>query len=200
MRHVWTLGLIAVLFAGCHIERWRYDEKVEQARLAGQDYPDTMPGMIRASSLPEADRWEYLAQLSSDDREFVDRAAQGGMFVIESSRLALAKSESRDAREVATSMITDHGVAHRVLSDLVHRKRAVLPTLLDPELQREVDNLRSRSGRSFDHRYHELMVKAHDESIRVFENAMHGADDLDLRVYAEATLPMLRRHRELLGQ
>jgi putative membrane protein len=96
-------------------------------------------------------------------------------------------------------MIAEHGVMNGRFAEIVHRKGGILPTALEPDLQRKLDDLRARNGNSFEHRYHDLQVKAHDEAIHLFEAASQSSDDGDLREFARTALPMLRRHREMLG-
>src|SRR5438552_6641894 len=87
--------------------------------------------------------------LSAHDREFTEKAAQGGLLEVETSRLALRKNVTGADREFADMMIADHGKANRELEDLVRSKGGTPPNALDREHQHEVDALRQLEGVAF---------------------------------------------------
>jgi putative membrane protein len=138
--------------------------------------------------------------LSPADRAFVDQAVQGGLFEIESSRLALEKNASAQNQSFAAMIITDHTKANQALAKIAHEKAGSVPNALAPEMQDKIDELRQATGSMFDHAYHDMQVKAHDDSIALFERAARSSDDGDLKSFAERTLPTLRMHRSHLDQ
>jgi putative membrane protein len=185
--------LVGLALCGCRTDR---DAGVDDASHAGQPHPDTQATTKPASS-PASDR---TASLSAEDKKFVEKAAIGGLFEVESSKLALEKTESRKLREFAEMMVADHGDANRKLSDLARRKGTSVPSSLDSDHKRMMDELRDQNGKEFDARYHEQQVKAHDGAIKLFESAARNCDDADLRDLASKTLPVLRKHREMLDE
>jgi putative membrane protein len=140
-------------------------------------------------------------RLSKDDLEFITGATQGGMFEVESSRIALDKEVSDETREFARMMVDDHTMSGNKLQAILERKSGEPPeqTMSDAQ-QRELEELRGLEGAAFDARYHECQVVAHDKAIALFERAGRMCDDADLRNFALATLPTLREHRRRLDQ
>jgi putative membrane protein len=138
--------------------------------------------------------------LSARDREFVDSAAQGGMFEVDSSRMALDKNASSSTRAFADMMIADHEKANQALEKLVREKGGTLPVAPDAEHRRMLDDLTKEQGKAFDVAYYEAQVKAHDGATALFENAARDCDDPDLKAFAEKTLPTLRMHRTHLNE
>jgi putative membrane protein len=136
--------------------------------------------------------------ISTADRTFIDKATQGGLFEVESSRLALDKNASAQNRSFANMMITDHSKANQALEKLVREKGGRVPTVLDTDLQAKLDDLRHKEGAAFDRAYHEAQVKAHDDAIALFESASRDCDDPELKAFAAKTLPTLRMHRSHL--
>lgn len=138
------------------------------------------------------------ASSTSADRQFFEKAAQGGMFEVESSRIAATKAVSDSLRDFGTMMIDDHGKANEELQALARSKGITVPSTLDGGHQRQVDELRDLSGATFDSRYHELQVAAHDGAIELFEKTARDSTDSDVRAFATKTLPTLRKHRAAL--
>lgn len=50
-------------------------------------------------------------------------------------------------------------------------------------------------GADFDKAYAEQMVKDHDKTVALFEDAAKNAVDADLKAFANKTLPTLKAHQ-----
>jgi putative membrane protein len=173
-----TLGLA---LCGCHADGDHYD-----APAATQTTTSWKTAAVKS--------------LSAHDREFVDAAAQGGMFELDSSRMALDKNASGQNRAFANMMLEDHEKANRELEKLVREKGGMLPIAPDAEHRRLLDELSKTQGQTFDIAYHDAQVAAHDLAIALFEDAARNCEDPDLRAFAEKTLPTLRKHRSHLDE
>jgi putative membrane protein len=139
-----------------------------------------------------------LAQnLSSNDRDFLEQAAQNGHAEISASRLALEKTRNEQVRSFAQRMVDDHTRANEELRTLAMSKRVELPT--EPSLlQKGKEMLISGlSDDSFDRRYvNQMGVEAHEDNIELFEKTSREAQDPDVKAYATKSLPALRSHLE----
>ena len=49
------------------------------------------------------------------------------------------------------------------------RRRTTLPTALDSEHQKMLDELRSKSGKEFDSSYDQIQLKAHRDAVALFD-------------------------------
>jgi putative membrane protein len=141
-----------------------------------------------------------MSALSQRDREFVEKAVQGGMLEVESSRLAISKNVAGSDRKFADAMISDHGKANRELEDLLRKKGVTPASTLDRDHQAKLDELRDKQGTAFAAAYREMQIKAHDKAIELFERAERDSDDKDLKAFASKTLPTLRHHRSMLDE
>ena len=139
-----------------------------------------------------------LESFAATDRDFLMQAAQGALFEVEASRVALMKATSNETRDFANMMVADHGRANQELDQLVRSKGGMVSERIDGEHQSAIDQLRRLDGPAFERQYYELQVTAHDEAIRLFDRAARGAQDPDLRSFANRTLPTLRKHRDAL--
>jgi len=194
-----ALFALAVALAGCRTSRT--DDEKRWDKLHPPEDPAAAAGTERGFEAEAAYQEEgarAAAVLSDTDRDFAEQAASGGHFEVESSRLALQKGVGGELREFADMMVGDHTRANRELEDLAGRKGLALPSRMEPEHQRKLDELRDRQGKEFERAYRDAQFAAHDEAIDLFEEAARECKDLDLKSLAERTLPTLRRHRDAL--
>jgi len=96
-------------------------------------------------------------------QDFVNKVAISDMFEIQSSQLALAKQADADTKPFAEKMVQDHQKTSSELKAMVDggKVKATLPTALDSEHQKMLDELKSKSGKEFDSSYDQIQLKAH---------------------------------------
>jgi predicted outer membrane protein len=73
-------------------------------------------------------------------------------------------------------------------------RQANLPTGLDSEHQKMLDELKTKDGRDFDVAYDQLQLKAHQDAVALFESYAKAGDNPDLKKWAAKTLPHLKQH------
>lgn len=178
-------------------EHSRMSDAYEQ-RSYGTDgaYRTDTTGQVREASAGTGGERAVAAA----DHDFVEKAAQGGMFEVESSQLALQKNITDEHRDFARMMIEDHGKANRKLSDLAQQVGCPVPKEMNREQRADLDDMRRLDGQEFERRYHATQVAAHDQAIELFERAARECEDKNLRAFANDTLPTLREHRRHLDQ
>ena len=137
------------------------------------------------------------ASVSSGDRKFMEKAAQGGMAEVQLGKLAAEKALSPEVRQFGQRMVDDHGKANDQLKQLATTKGVNLPTELDRSTQREMDKLAKLSGADFDREYMKHMVSDHKKDVSEFKSEAKKAKDGDLKQFASATLPTLEQHLSL---
>ena len=104
---------------------------------------------------------QAFAQTSTQD--FVTKVAVSGMFEIQSSKLAAQKG-NENIRAFAQQMITDHTKTPNELKGLVGKAKAKLPSGLDAEHQKKLDQLQKLSADQFNATYASMQVQAHEEA------------------------------------
>ena len=129
-------------------------------------------------------------------QDFVTKVAISDMFEIQSSQLALEKQPDQDTKPFAEKMITDHQKTSKELKDLIDKGKvkATLPTTLDSEHKKMLDDLKAKNGKDFDAAYDEIQRKAHQEAVALFDAYAKGGDNPDLKQWAATTLPHLKEH------
>jgi putative membrane protein len=129
-------------------------------------------------------------------QDFVNKVAISDMFEIQSSRLALATQPDKDTKPFAEKMIRDHQKTSNELKSLVKggKVKVELPTSLDSEHQKMLDELKAKSGKEFDSTYDQIQVKAHEDAVALFDAYAQGGDNPELKRWAAKTLPHLKHH------
>jgi putative membrane protein len=156
--------------------------------------------MKRSVLLFAASLWWPAAALSQTKapsaQEFVTKVAISDMMEIESAKLALSKEPDGDTKPFAERMVRDHEHTLMELKALVGSGKltVALPTALDAEHQREIDELKAKSGKEFDRAYDPMQVEAHEQAVQLFDAYARNGDNPDLKAWAAKTLPHLQRH------
>ena len=129
-------------------------------------------------------------------QEFVNKVAISDMFEVQASHIALAKQADADTKPFAEKMVTDHQRTSSELKALVDRGKvkAKLPTALDSEHQKLLDDLKTKNGKDFDQSYDQAQVKGHKDAVALFEAYAKSGDDPELKSWAAKTLPHLKEH------
>lgn len=174
-----------------------------------------------AQNLPE----RMLNRLTA--QQFVTDAALGGMKEIQTSKIALEKSQNGEVRKFAHRMVTDHSAANMKLMHIAQAKGLDFPatntfapddpqwnnpmltgseqvkeaylltTNLPVSTYQDINRLKSLSGIEFDRAYALDMVNDHIMTVQEFELAQRDLTDPQLRQFAAETLPTLREHLQM---
>lgn len=138
-----------------------------------------------------------VSSLDTTDKQFVMKAAQGGMGEIMLGQMASSKGTSPDVKNFGNRMVSDHGKANDELKQLAQNKGMALPADVDKETKQFADRLSKTSGKDFDKEYINNMVDDHEKDVNEFEKASKNAKDPDLRAWATKTLPTLQDHLKM---
>jgi len=139
-----------------------------------------------------------LPAFSADSaQEFVNKAAIGGMFEVDSSAVAVAKARDQQVKDFARKMIDDHGAANAKLVVIAGEQKLEVPTALDAEHKAALDTLNSVAD-PIDEPYVRMQRDAHADAVELFESYAQDGDNASLKVFAAETLPTLKMHQEMV--
>lgn len=156
--------------------------------------------MVAAGTAPPVQA-QSLAP-SPGAQQYVEKAAIGNRFEIESSHLARSRSADGQVRAFADRMIREHGrLSERLRQALADAGPGLAPPPgLDAPHQEMIDKLREASGPEFDLRYLEMQLKTHREAVHLHSNYAADGDVPQLRKLAAEATPIVRDHLERLQQ
>lgn len=144
-----------------------------------------------ASSAPQA-----KAKASKDTTNYVQKAAQGDLFEIQSSQLALQQAQSPDTKTFAQRMITDHTTSSEALKAGIQSAGLDVkaPDKLDKAHETKINNLRKANGKDFDQAYMREQLAAHKEALQLHKNYASKGDNPALKNTAANTATVVEHH------
>jgi putative membrane protein len=156
---------------------------------------------LLAATLLSSAAWARLEQPAQD---FARKAAISSEFEIQSSKLALQKSQSKDVKDFAQQMIDDHTKASTALKDTLKEEGADVAQFTSPQLdakhQALLDGLKNASGTDFDQRYLAAQKTSHEEAVILFSDYAENGQNESLKDFAENTLDTIKEHNDHIGE
>jgi putative membrane protein len=134
------------------------------------------------------------AKLAPADRQFIKKAAAGGLAEVELGKLASEKAESPDVKQFGQRMVDDHTKANDQLKQVASEKGVTVPDKLNAKDAATKARLEKLSGKAFDRAYMSDMVTDHTKDVSEFRMESKNAKDPDVKNFASQTLPTLQDH------
>ena len=134
--------------------------------------------------------------IAPSQREFLVTVAEGSLFEIEASRIAISRGGAPAVRRFAEATLRDRVAVDTDLQQLAASVGVVLPSQLSDGLQARLEVLAQLTGGDFDLAYaRNVGIMAQEEALTAFERA---ADRHGQRVqrFAADQIPALRKHLE----
>jgi putative membrane protein len=126
---------------------------------------------------------------------FVPLAASANLFEIQSSQLALQRSQATPIKDFASRMVADHNLAAAKMKQaLSDAKISSPPETLNAKDQAVLDNLKIAKGAAFNKAYIEAQYNAHVEAVNLFRAYVKNGDNPRLKALATDLLPTLQGH------
>jgi putative membrane protein len=173
----------------------QYNAGSPQAQSPSQDTANSARNLPAATG--RADTTKSAAKLSHSDREFIEKAAKGGMAEVELGKLAQEHASNDQVKQFASKMVTDHSKANEELRQLAQEKGVTMPAGGSHMDNHEMSKLAKLTGADFDREYMNHMVKDHQKDVKEFQKEANKAKDPDVRNFAAKTLPTLQEHLQL---
>ena len=139
------------------------------------------------------------SKASAKTAGYIKNAAIGGMFEVESSKVAIEKSSNDEVKQFAQKMVDDHSNVNDELKATVAAQNidtSLIPMELDAKHQAMLDKL--QTSENFDADYIKAQTDAHKEAIMVFSKYAKSGDNKALRDFANAKLPALKEHKAMI--
>jgi putative membrane protein len=131
---------------------------------------------------------------STNNNDFVSKAATGGMMEVALGKLAQTNGSSKDVKDFGKMMETDHSAANAKLKDVAFTENISIPAAMTDEQNRHISNLQTKTGAEFDKEYISMMVDDHVKDIDEFKKASESNSNAKVKEFAAATLPTLQGH------
>jgi putative membrane protein len=133
--------------------------------------------------------------LEKMDRDFVMKAAGGGMMEVELGNIAQQNAASQRVKDFGAMMVRDHSKANDELTSFASRRGLTLNTDSLMNIHKShIESLRKKTGAAFDKSYMSMMVNDHKKDVSEFEKASKMCKDQECQGWAGKTLPTLQTH------
>jgi putative membrane protein len=204
MRHKLLIGTAAVLsvaLAACNENT--VAERDGENQVATTEPAPAVPavdptakdsGGVARSSAP--------AELTAETRDYVQKAAMGDLYEVEASKTALARTKSDDVKKFAQEMVDAHTRSSDDLKARLARAGLIveLPTMLDAEHQKKLDDLKAASAQTFDARYAAQQKEAHDQALMLHRDYAMRGPVADLKAFAADIVPKIEMHVQMAAE
>ncbi|CCV05642.1 Outer membrane protein-like protein [Mesorhizobium metallidurans STM 2683] len=130
-------------------------------------------------------------------QDFVDKAAVGAKFEVDSSKIAQDKAHDQSVKDFAQKMIQDHGAANAKLEAVAAAQKLKVPAELDTKHKDDLERLQNADA-PVDQPYVEMQRSAHADAVKLFEIYARDGDTASLKTFAQENLPTLKMHQEMI--
>ncbi|MEP6937763.1 MAG: DUF4142 domain-containing protein [Chthoniobacterales bacterium] len=125
-------------------------------------------------------------KLDVKDKDFISKAAAGGMREIGMGQMAEKQGKSDAVKNIGRTLVGDHTKANNELKDIAKKKGLELGKLA---------NMPNFEG---DDAFLAMMLSDHQQDVKMFEQEAKSGMDPDLKAFAAKTLPVLQKHLSMV--
>ena len=125
---------------------------------------------------------------------FLTKAANSGIAEVQLAKLAQQKATIDAVKNFAAMLERDHSAANDQVKNLAGQRNVSLPASPSEDKQKMYSDMEKMTGKAFDKEYISMMVKSHNDGINLFEDTRANASDIDVKNFADKTLPTLKMH------
>ncbi len=137
------------------------------------------------------------AALNLTDKNFITKAAQGGIAEIKLGQLATERGVSDAVKQYGQQMIAEHTKANDELKQVAATKGVTLPSDMDAKSKAAYARLSGLKGAAFDKAYLKTQVMGHQEQAALFQREIKMGQDADTKAFASKTLPTVQEHLQM---
>ena len=184
-----TVLAITALIACKKNESTTVNNSTDSATIIAPTDAAVMPADSMATSSTET-----MNSLSDQDKQFAENAAKGGMMEVMLGKIAETNASNELVKAFGKMMVEDHTKANDELKSWAMKVGYALPTSLNPDQQKKVDDLKMKKGMDFDKAYTDLMVSDHKADIAEFKKESSSGTEASLKSWASSTVPTLEHH------
>ena len=125
---------------------------------------------------------------------FLTKSANSGLAEVQLAKLAQQKATIDAVKGFAAMLEKDHTAVNDQVKNLAGQRNVSLPAAPSEDKQKMYNDMEKMTGKAFDKEYISMMVKAHGDGIKLFEDTKANAADIDVKNFADKILPTLKMH------
>lgn len=135
------------------------------------------------------------AQQGPSDPQIAQIVVTANQVDVDAGKLASSRTRSKEVKQFAQQMVTDHTKANQKLGDIARKLDISVPdeAALTDKVKKMILEWRDES---FDKSYVNNQVDAHEKAVELFKKEAASSDKAELKAFASETLPTLEHHLE----
>jgi putative membrane protein len=137
---------------------------------------------------------------SMQDKSFVRKALEGGMFEVQAGQLAAQKSSSPDVQQFGQKMVDDHTKLGDQMKPIAAQMGVSIPTKLSKKDEATLTKLQGMSGSEFDNFYIKTMVSDHKKDLSDFKQEAGNTQNSGLRQTVQQGGQVISEHLQMAEQ
>jgi putative membrane protein len=138
--------------------------------------------------------------LAKQDQQYFREMAQANLAEIETGKLAQQQASEEQVKEYGEHMVKDHGQMLQEQEKMAKSKGMEMPKQPKKEHQAALKKLQNAKGEQFDAAYMSQMVKDHEKTLKLVEEAAQKSKDPELKAMAEKAAPQIEKHLQMAKQ
>jgi putative membrane protein len=131
---------------------------------------------------------------SDQDKAFVAKVSQGGMYEVELGKIAETNGQSQDIKDDGNTETHDHELVGKALKSAADNAGIEFSTDLNAEFKARLVKFDGTSGLQFDKAYVEDMKKIHAADGAAFLKESKEGGNAALKAFAASTYDIVQRH------
>ncbi|WP_433167068.1 DUF4142 domain-containing protein [Kribbella sp. CA-247076] len=135
--------------------------------------------------------------LSPTDRAFLAGAHQSNLAEIATGKLAQAKGQSAEVKELGAMLVADHTALDAALREVAASVRVSLPATPNAEQRAMQAQLSKASGEEFDAMFVAGQLKGHAAAMALGEKELSNGTDASVKKAAADSAPVIMKHHEM---
>ena len=128
------------------------------------------------------------------DRAFIAKVSQGGMFEVKAGEIAADQGSTQDIKDQGFTEAHDHRLVGEKLKSIAASAGIETSDTPNAQFQKELDDLKARSGTAFDSVYLRDMKMIHAKDGAAFAVEASSGGNPKLRAFAAETHRIVERH------
>ena len=150
--------------------------------------------ILTVSALIGANPASAAPSASDQDKAFVAKVSQGGMYEVELAKVAETKGSTQDIRDQANTEAHDHDLVGQALKTAADSAGLSFPAELNAEFKARLAKISAGSGIAFDRAYVDDMKKIHAADGAAFLQESKIGTNPALKEFAASTYNIVQRH------
>jgi putative membrane protein len=149
--------------------------------------------LVQACHNKRAKNYNQTTLVDIQGLNFITNGIEGGLTEIKASGLAITNSSNQRVIGFAKMMISDHNQAGNELRKIETDKLVVEKDTINADHQKMIMDISKKSGPAFDKAYMQMMVKDHENAVKLFADATTNNESA-IQNFAKKTLPIIQMH------